>query len=95
MWVRGLELTRALSKFEELRLQGDQPYRGLCYVARGIQGINPREDDHQLKPTGIRSGKGHFREELVESTSSTKDNLVAMVYKGRIMAGEDVRVYLA
>ena len=77
MWVRGLELTRAASKFEELRLQGDQHHRGL----RSTTG-------------GIRSHEGHIREELVESMSSAEDSHVAMVYRGGIMAREDVRVYL-
>ena len=36
MRVRGLEVTKVTSKSEELRLQGDQPYRGLCSVAGGI-----------------------------------------------------------
>ena len=32
----GLEVTRATSRFEELRLQGDQPHRGLHLAAGGI-----------------------------------------------------------
>ena len=80
---------------KELRLQGDQPYGGLCSIVGGIQGVRPIEDYHQLQPGGIRSCEGHFREELVETTSSAKDNLAIVIYKGRIMSGEDVRVYLA
>ena len=43
-WFSGLDMTRATSRSEELRLQGDQPYRGLHSAAGGIQGISPIEE---------------------------------------------------
>ena len=61
----GLEVTKVTSKSEDLRLQGDQPHRGLCSTVGGIQKISPIEDYHQVG--GIKSRDGHFREELVNN----------------------------
>ena len=61
---QGLDWTRATSRLEELRLQGDQPHRGLCLVAGGIQGISPIKDYHHLQPGGIGSRDRHINEEL-------------------------------
>ena len=69
MWLSGLEMTRVTSKSEELRLQGDQPHRGLHSAVGGIQGISPIEY-HQLQLRGIRSHEDHFSEELEERMSS-------------------------
>ena len=40
-WFSGLELTKATSRSEELRLQGDQPHRGLRSAAGGNPGDQP------------------------------------------------------
>ena len=39
--VEWVKMTRTTSKSEDLRLQGDQPQRGLHAAAGGIQGISP------------------------------------------------------
>ena len=70
MWSNWLEVTRATSRSEEVRLQEDQPHRGLHLVAGGIQGISLTIDYHQLQPGGIRSRERHFCKELEESVSS-------------------------
>ena len=39
--ISGLDMTRVTSRSEELKLQGDQPYRGLHSAAGGNLGDQP------------------------------------------------------
>ena len=71
MWFSGLEVIKVTSRFEELRLQGDQPHRGLHSVARGIQGISPMDG---LPSVAARRGqelqRTFFAKNYIESVSS-------------------------
>ena len=46
-WFSGLDLTKVTSTFDELRIQGDQPHRGLCLAPRG----NPGDQPHRGVPS--------------------------------------------
>ena len=68
--ISGLDMTRVTSRSEELRLQGDQPHRGLRSAVEGNPGDQPQRGLPSFAAWGDQESRRPFSEELEERMSS-------------------------